>query len=426
MKPAVFLDRDGTITKGTHLITSPEELGLEEGAVDGIKLFNTIGLKVIVVTNQPQIARGMCSEEDVNKINQKMLQELSNRGAKVDAVYFCPHHPEMHPDVPEHAKRYRIECECRKPNTGMLKQAAEKFDLDLSNSFVIGDRTVDVQTGRNAGCRTILVKTGVAGEDKKYSVVADYEAEDLLQAAKIIKNSPVKAVILAGGRGERLRPITDSIPKPMIEIGGKPLLQHQIDALKRSGITDIVICGSYLVEKIKNYFGDGSEFGMKIHYPDEPQPLGSGGAIRNAYQYLKDAERIVIINGDKMLGGDFDFDRMIEFDRKKEGFATVLVRCTDHPHDSDILKIGTNEKVEAFIGRGQSLYNISNSGIIITTPKIIDNIPEGKSNIEKDVIFSLIGEKDIYGFMLPDGWFTKDIGTPDRLEKVKWEFKMIS
>ncbi len=426
MKTAVFLDRDGTITKGTHLITSPEELKLEEGAVDGIKLFNTIGLKVIVVTNQPQIARGLCSEEDVNKINQKMLQELSNHCTKVDAVYFCPHHPEMHPDVPEHAKRYRVDCECRKPNTGMLKQAAEKFDIDLSKSFVIGDRTVDVQTGKNAGCRTILVKTGVAGEDKKYNIAADYEAEDLLQAAKIIKNSPVKAVILAGGRGERLRPITDSIPKPMIEIGGKPLLQHQIDALKRGGITDIVICGSYLVEKIKNYFGDGSEFGVKIHYPDEPQQLGSGGAIRNAFQYLKDAERIVIINGDKMLGGDFDFDRMIEFDRKKDGFATVLVRCTDHPSDSDILKIGADERVEAFIGRGQDLYDISNSGIIITTPKIIDNIPEGQSNIEKDVIFSLIGEKDIYGFMLPDGWLTKDIGTPDRLEKVRRDFKMIS
>jgi D,D-heptose 1,7-bisphosphate phosphatase len=420
---AVFLDRDGTITKDDkNLIIRSEDLLLEDGASEAIRILNKLDFKVVVVTNQPQIARGICSEDDVKKINAKMVDDLAALDAKIDAVYFCPHHPEMHSDVPEHAKKYRILCECRKPGPGMLKQAAKDLSIDLTKSFMIGDRTVDIKAGKTANCKTIIVNTGAKGLDKKEDVTPDYTAENLLDAAKIIKNSSIKAVILAGGRGERLRPITDSIPKPMIEIGGKPLIQHQIEVLRRSGIINVVICGSYLVNKIIDYLGDGEKFGVKIYYPNEPERLGSGGAIKNASEFLKGSKRLIIINGDKMIGDGFDFDPMIDFDRENKCFTTLLVRETDHPLDSDILEMTASGKIKGFIGRGQDEYKISNSGIIITGPEIIDYIPDGPSNIEKDVIFNLVKEKEIYGFMLPNGWFTKDIGTPERLEKVRKHF----
>ncbi|MBI4154340.1 HAD-IIIA family hydrolase, partial [Candidatus Woesearchaeota archaeon] len=340
MNRAVFLDRDGTVTRNTFLVVDPKDAVLEERAADGVKLLNTLGFRVIIVTNQPQVARGLVTEEDVGRINNKIVADLKEKGAHIDAVYFCPHHPETHHiDVPEHAKKYRIACECRKPRTGMLDKAAKDFNIDLSKSFVVGDQTMDILAGKNAGCKTLLVRTGEAGMDGKHDAKPDFVCDNLYRAAVLIKrNLTVKAVILAGGRGERLRPLTDKLPKPMIQVGGKPVLQHQIEALKKSGITEIILCGSYLVDEIKKYFGSGEEFGVNMQYPHEPEHLGSGGAVKNASAYLKDAGRFIVMNGDKMVGSEFDFEQMLDYDDGKDGFMTVLVRETDHPLDSDILK----------------------------------------------------------------------------------------
>ncbi|MDO8601880.1 MAG: HAD-IIIA family hydrolase, partial [bacterium] len=281
MRPAVFLDRDGTITKYKDFITDLGQLELEAGAAKGIKILNNFGFKVIVVTNQPQVARGMCTEADVEKINRSMTELLEKEGAHIDAIYFCPHHPERnHPDIPPQALKYRIDCECRKPNAGMLQDGAKKFNIALERSFMVGDTTVDLEAGRKAGCATILVKTGKAGSDGKHSAKADYVADNLENAAKIITMRGVKGVILAGGRGERLRPFTDTMPKPMLQIGEKPVLEHQINSLRKSGIAEIIILGSYLIEKIKEYFGAGERFGVRIEYPQELEQLGTGGAIK--------------------------------------------------------------------------------------------------------------------------------------------------
>jgi len=197
MSLAAFLDRDGVINEADGFVSRPEDVRIINGAVDGIRLLNSLGMKVIVVTNQPQVARGMCTEEDVEKINGRISDDVSRAGGKIDAFYYCPHHPETHhEDIPENAKRYRKECECRKPKTGMLLQAAKDFGINLTNSFVIGDRTVDVKSGHNAGCRTVLVKTGLAGNDKKYEAEADFVSNDLLAALKqnIISGAAIDAV----------------------------------------------------------------------------------------------------------------------------------------------------------------------------------------------------------------------------------------
>ncbi|MFH0832237.1 MAG: HAD family hydrolase [Candidatus Aenigmatarchaeota archaeon] len=188
MNRAVFLDRDGVIIRQMEVVCKPEQLKILKDSGKAIKLLNNLGFRVVVVTNQPQVAKNQCTERDVRKVNESLRAKLMKSGAKVDAIYFCPHHPErQHRDIIEKCRKYRIACECRKPDIGMLLKAKKKFNIDIHSSFIVGDRTVDVQTGKNAGCKTILVKTGYAGSDKKYDAKPDFICRDLYRAAKLIE-----------------------------------------------------------------------------------------------------------------------------------------------------------------------------------------------------------------------------------------------
>jgi mannose-1-phosphate guanylyltransferase/phosphomannomutase len=181
---AIFLDRDGTINELRGFLNKADEFELLDHAADGIRLINSSRYLAIVATNQPVLARGECSYEELDKIHRKMETELGIQGAYIDDLYFCPHHPDRGFDgeIPE----LKIDCDCRKPKIGMLTRAADKYNIDLSQSWYIGDTTTDIQTGINAGMRTMLVRTGEAGRDDKYPVRADYEAENLLEAVSLI------------------------------------------------------------------------------------------------------------------------------------------------------------------------------------------------------------------------------------------------
>jgi histidinol-phosphate phosphatase family protein len=166
----VFVDRDGTICKNVHYMRRPEQFELLPGVAEGIKLLNELGVKVIVATNQSGVARGYFTEADLAKIHERMIDELAKRGAKVDAVYYCIHHPDE-------------ECECRKPSIGMLKQAARDFGVNLDNNcFIIGDRKLDVEAGRKASCTSILVPTHETEPD----IEADYVVTNFHEAAKLV------------------------------------------------------------------------------------------------------------------------------------------------------------------------------------------------------------------------------------------------
>ena len=141
---AVFIDRDGTIARDVPYCSRPEDFELLPSVVEGIKLLNERNFKVVVVTNQSGIARGYFTEEMLAKIHDKMRAELASYGARVDAIYYCPHHPDEN-------------CECRKPKPKMLLQAASDLDIDLKQSFVIGDNDMDIEMGRRAGCKSILI-----------------------------------------------------------------------------------------------------------------------------------------------------------------------------------------------------------------------------------------------------------------------------
>lgn len=148
---AIFLDRDGTINKMVGFVTKPEQFELIEGAAEAIKAINKSGYLAIVVTNQPVIARGDCTFEDLQTIHDKMETELGKVGAFVDAIYVCPHHTDK--GFEGERLEYKCNCECRKPKPGLLLQAAKDFNIDLSESYMIGDSHRDVEAGENAGVK---------------------------------------------------------------------------------------------------------------------------------------------------------------------------------------------------------------------------------------------------------------------------------
>lgn len=156
---AVFLDRDGTINKYVGFITKPEQFELIPGVAEAIKKINKSGYLAIVVTNQPVIARGNCTWEELLEIHNKMETELGKKGVFVDAVYICPHHKDkgFEGERPE----YKFDCECRKPKPGLLLQAAKDFNIDLSQSIMIGDSDNDVQAGRGASCHSYKCNNGL-------------------------------------------------------------------------------------------------------------------------------------------------------------------------------------------------------------------------------------------------------------------------
>ena len=169
---AVFLDRDGTIGPDAYYCSRPEDFNIFPGAAEAVKLINRAGLKAIVITNQSGIARGYFSEDTLAEIHGKMLNELEEQGARIDGIYYCPHHPDDG-------------CQCRKPGTGLLQRAAEEHGIDFDGSFMVGDTQMDIDAGRAAGCRTVLVTTGPL-EGNDVTEPADSTADSLLEAARWI------------------------------------------------------------------------------------------------------------------------------------------------------------------------------------------------------------------------------------------------
>ncbi len=181
----IFLDRDGTINKSNGFINTTEKFELLPYVSDAIKLINQSGYLAIVVTNQPVVARGECSVETLYDIHKKMETQLGCAGSYLDDIVFCPHHPDK--GFEGEVASLKFDCDCRKPKTKMIEKMCEKHNVDISKSFMVGDSSTDIQTGVNAGLKTIFVKTGK--DDNKFNVTADAVVDNLMEAVKfIIKN----------------------------------------------------------------------------------------------------------------------------------------------------------------------------------------------------------------------------------------------
>lgn len=180
----IFLDRDGTINRYVGFLRSHGQMELLNHAAEALRLVNQSEYLAIVVSNQPVLARGECSPEELERIHNRMYTLLGKAGAYVDGLYYCPHHPDR--GFEGEIGELKIRCRCRKPDIGMIEQAARDYHIDLASSWIIGDTTIDIQTGVNAGLKTMLVQTGLAGSDGKYPVQPDAIQPDLLQCVRTI------------------------------------------------------------------------------------------------------------------------------------------------------------------------------------------------------------------------------------------------
>jgi D-glycero-D-manno-heptose 1,7-bisphosphate phosphatase len=180
-KRAVFLDRDGTINVEVGYLSRPEDFALIEGSAGAVKRLNDAGLLVVVVSNQSGVARGYFGEEDVRRVNEKMVRELERSGARLDAIYYCPHYPEGA------VEEYRVACNCRKPEPGMIRRAEAELNIDASISYVVGDHRGDILLAKNVGARSILVVTGHGADEleklRLEGVEPDHVVKDLGEAA---------------------------------------------------------------------------------------------------------------------------------------------------------------------------------------------------------------------------------------------------
>lgn len=174
---AIFLDRDGTINKYVGYLRTPEQFELLEGAGEAIRKINLSGYLAIVVTNQPVIARGEVTVDGLQEIHNKMETMLGKEGAYLDGVYYCPHHPDK--GFAGEVEELKIVCECRKPKAGLLLEAAKDFNIDLSQSWMIGDSENDVLAGKNAGCKTALIGETDYGQNLQVTSLLDFVKEIL-------------------------------------------------------------------------------------------------------------------------------------------------------------------------------------------------------------------------------------------------------
>ena len=181
MEKVIFLDRDGTLNEEVNYLHRKEDLVLLPGVPEALKAFKDQGYRLVVVTNQAGVARGYYTEDDVKELHRYMNELLAGQGVKIDAFYYCPHHPE------HGIGKYKVRCHCRKPETGMFEMAEQAFAVDKASSWMIGDKLIDMEAGRNYGVRTVLVGTGYGAgvheeQKKKGDFPYDLYADDLLEA----------------------------------------------------------------------------------------------------------------------------------------------------------------------------------------------------------------------------------------------------
>ncbi len=179
MRPAVFLDRDGTIIEEVGYLNHLDRLRFFPWTVDAVRVLANAGFAVVVVTNQAGVAKGYYGEELVRETHRFIEARLRAGGARVDGFYYCPHHPKATVEA------YRVVCECRKPSPGMVRQAAKDLGLDVTRSYVVGDRWGDVELAAAAGARSVLVRTGYGQADdaRPGAAVPDHVADNLAAAA---------------------------------------------------------------------------------------------------------------------------------------------------------------------------------------------------------------------------------------------------
>lgn len=241
----------------------------------------------------------------------------------------------------------------------------------------------------------------------------------------------MKVVIMAGGQGTRIKSVASNIPKPMIKIENKPVLEHEIECLRNQGFTDIILTINYLGNMIMNYFGDGSGvspatgeiFGVNIEYYFEKEPLGNAGALFKIQDKL--TKDFLLLNADAMF--DVDFNRFVTFHKQHGGLVTLLTHPNSHPYDSGLIVADKNGVVEKWLAkeddRPKYYHNRVNAGLhIISTELLVKKIRTPKVDLDRQLLKPLAGTGKMFCYDSPE--YIKDMGTPERYDSVCKDFKL--
>jgi NDP-sugar pyrophosphorylase family protein len=218
----------------------------------------------------------------------------------------------------------------------------------------------------------------------------------------------LQAIILAGGMGTRLRPLTDSIPKPLVPVAGRPYLEHQVDWLRNQGIVDIVLLVSYLAERIEQHFGDGTPFGVSIRYSREPQPAGTGGALKLALPLLEDS--FLVLNGDSYLPMDY---RPVAERLQSSGADAVIAAYDNAFGDTGVkhnLRLGDGDLVTAYDKSGQTAVTHVDAGVIALRRQALALSDAASFSLENDIFPRLIAGRRLLAFPVRQRFY--DMGTP--------------
>ena len=227
----------------------------------------------------------------------------------------------------------------------------------------------------------------------------------------------MQTVIMAGGKGTRIASVNAEVPKPMLEVCGKPILEHQIEVLKRQKLTDIILVIGYLGSVIRDYFQDGSKYGVHISYIEEKELLGTAGS----FYYLKDIiqDDFFLLNGDLIF--DVDLHRFMNFHKEKHALATLFTHPNNHPYDSGLIIANEDGTITKWIHKEEErgfLRNRVNAGIHIISPVVLERFTElKKTDLDREVLKPLIPSGRVYAYDSPE--YVKDMGTPERYRQVE-------
>ncbi|MFH1125630.1 MAG: sugar phosphate nucleotidyltransferase [Candidatus Altiarchaeota archaeon] len=231
--------------------------------------------------------------------------------------------------------------------------------------------------------------------------------------SKALSSRSIKyAVLLAGGKGTRMRPFTYEIPKPMIPVQGKPLIQHIVELLRKYEVGEITFSVGYMKDKIKEYFGNGSKFGVNITYVEEKDELGTAGPLNMLREKLNDT--FLMFNGDIL--SNIDLKDFVSFHEDKKGVATIALTTVSNPSRFGVARLRGDNILE-FIEKpsiGKEPSNLINAGVYVLEPEVFKYIPQGKAMMEKDVFPKLAKKGKLFGYYFDGQWF--DTGTPESYE----------
>lgn len=431
-KKAIFLDRDGIITRSVleEAPTKISQLKLTPQVIPVLKDLKKLGFSLVIIPNQPDITLGRIDESTKKKLKKRFLKLTQRAGVKFDGVYYCHHHPlATNP-------KYRLDCNCRKPRPGMIFQAARHLGLDLTKSVVVGDRASDIKTGKDANLKTILLHQANSQTEylKKLKIVPDFIIFNLSEIFPIIQK---EAVILSAGRGERMMPLSLNLPKPLIKVHSRPMIDYIIKLLSYYSFSNIGINLFYYGFKIKKYLGDGQKHRVRISYIFEKELSGTAGGVKNVCQKLQPKRPFLVIAADMLI--NFNLKSIYKFHLTHGGIATIC--CYYRPKDkliagkSGLILFDKRTKlIKKFIERPKTSAEIIsrwvNSSVYIFDPKILNYIPKSLNgskvvDLPKDIFPKLLHAKEkIYAYPVNRKKFYQlGIDTPDKIIQAERDLK---